>query len=580
MSLFHYFKFLNRLKKSTNKIALCIALCLGILYLCFPLYYLLQSRVALLNDYSNTTPAFYRKTMFTSTVFTDVLKQQGNVLCLLSFLFLFVAGFLMRPFVRVDLRQILVEQKHKMLASAFWIGLLILWTSGLFLYGNALQPLCTDEAFSIVNFAQQPLTHLLTYYPLPNNHIFFNLLNHFAGKISGNYLLSGRVLSGIFYVLLMCSNYLFIQKIIQNKFISFLCCALLAQQLMIWGFGSQARGYSLYYLLQWFSFVCFYEYFFGKKEIRKHWLLVFIICNVLGLYAIPSFLYWLLFEVMASLVVMLHFRQLYVDFWKAILLIILLSFLLYLPVFCYSGIDAVLANKFVAGGGLDRIQVLQQLAKYYSKDIADITFGFAAFHDFFAFSCFFIPLILLVFFKKKTNVLAPFLLFGLLSWASVFIIVWATKQVPIFRAIGFQMQLSLLLFLLFTVAVVQQFVSNKMGQQAIFVALVLAASIKVFAENRSLSNTVLYGQNTAAFMQDLSQDRIEIAPHQSVWLSDESFMFHFLLDKKISKGNFDCTFHNQDLIVLSEDDQPNPLIDLNQYLVKQKISWFTIYQRK
>ncbi len=142
------------------------------------------------------------------------------------------------------------------------------------------------------------------------------------------------------------------------------------------------------------------------------------------------------------------------------------------------------------------------------------------------------------------------------------------------------MQLSLLLFLLFTVAVVQQFVSNKMGQQAIFVALVLAASIKVFAENRSLSNTVLYGQNTAAFMQDLSQDRIEIAPHQSVWLSDESFMFHFLLDKKISKGNFDCTFHNQDLIVLSEDDQPNPLIDLNQYLVKQKISWFTIYQRK
>ena len=210
------------MKKNINKIALSIVFFLGILYLCFPSYYLLHSKAALLDDYFATTPAFYRKAIFTSSVFTDALKQQGNILCLLSFPLFALFVVLILPFFSLNFKSIIVAQWLIIRSTALWIGLLVLLTSILFIYGNSIQPICTDEAFSIVNFAQQPIAHLLTYYPLPNNHIFFNLLNHFASKISGDYLLSGRLLSGAFYVLLICGNFLFIQKIIQNRFISFL----------------------------------------------------------------------------------------------------------------------------------------------------------------------------------------------------------------------------------------------------------------------------------------------------------------------------------------------------------------------
>lgn len=568
------------MKKNTNKIALGIVLFLGILYLCFPSYYLLHSRATLLNDYCATTPAFYRKAIFTSSVFTDALKQQGNIFCLLSFPLIVLFGVLILPFFSLNFKSIFIALWLNIRSAAIWITMLILLTSVLFIYGNSLQPLCTDEAFSIVNFAQQPLAHLLTYYPLPNNHIFFNLLNHFAGKISGDYLLSGRLLSGVFYVLLICGYFLFIQKIIQNKFISFLCSALVAQQLMVWGFGSQARGYSLYYLMQWTAFVSFYYYFFGEKDLKKQMLLLLIISNVFGFYTIPSFLYWILFGFLAALVLLVHFRQLFVDFWKAMLLVALISFLLYLPVFCYSGLASVFANKYIAGDGLNRMEILQQLFKYFFKDIADITFGFASFYRFIPLCCFFIPLVLFAFFKKKLSALSPFLLFGILSWVAVFLIAFVSKQVPIFRAIGFQMQLSLLVFLLFIVALMQHFVRKQWAQQLIFSFLLLVASIKVFKENKTLSSTVLYGQNTSDFMSDLTREPILITPNHSVWLSDESFMFHFLLDKKIHSSNFDCSFNNQDCLILSEDDQPNSHIDFNQYVVKQRISWFTIYQRK
>lgn len=567
------------MKKNTNKIALGILLFVGILYLCFPLYYLLHSRVALLNDYCAATPSFYRKALFTSSVFTEGLKQQARLLCLLSFGLLVISGFLIIPFLKIDCKQILRAQWLKIRASAIWLLLLVFLTISLFVYGNALHPLCTDEAFSIVNFAQQPLVHLLTYYPLPNNHIFFNLINHFAGKVSGDYLLSGRIISGLFYVLLICSNYLFVQKIVHNKFISFLCSTLLAQQLMIWGFGAQARGYSLYYFLQWTALVSFYDYFFGKTEEKKQMLLVLIISNVFGLYTIPSFLYWILFEVLTALVLMVHFRQLFLDFWKAMLLIASISFLLYLPVFCYSGLASVFGNKYIAGVGLNRTEIVQLFFKYFSMDIAAITFGFASFYSFMAFGCFFIPLILFAFFRKKLNALAPFLVFGLCSWLAVFLIVVLTKQVPIFRAIGFQMHLSLLVFLLLMVSVFRQLFRQQFWQYGICSILILSASVQIFNQNKSIANSVLYGYSTDTHMNILTQEKLKIESDQSVWISDESYMFNFLLDKQVHPTNFDCSFHNQDILILSEDDKINPLIDLKQYKVIQKVSLFTIFQR-
>jgi hypothetical protein len=568
------------LKQNTNRIAIFLGLGIGVLYLCFPLYYLLHSRAELWTDFIHTTPDFYRFAHFQNEVFTDVLKAQGDIICLSAVTSVIAFILLFRPFLKVQIRLRMSEWILHIRQSGLWLIALMFLCISFQIYGYQVSVLCTDEAFSALNFAGMPVAHLLTYYPLPNNHIFFNLLNHFAGRLTGDFILSGRTLSGIFYCLLIAGNYIFLNRHTRNALLSFLGSALLAQQLMVWGFGSQARGYELLYLLQWGSFVAFYQYFFDNQCDRKAQLLILILCNILAAWTIPSFLYFLFFEIAAAILICIYRRQSETLFWRAILLSLIGAFLAYVPVFCYSGIASVFSNKYVSGIQNNYFQVSHDWILYFRENVSITTFGFASFHSLAALAFFVLPFVLFFLLRKRLASLRPLLFLSLILWLALSCMVLYMKQLPVLRAIGFQMHISLLLLVFTFVLLMINLTSSKAILNAAFTLFILAASYGTYNYNKSAVATELYGQNTVAFMNGLRERPLQIKEHETLWLSDESYMLNFMLNKKTGISNYDCAFSNQDVLIISEDDKQVPNLDLNQYVIVDKISWFTIYRHK
>lgn len=568
------------MKKSQNIIFLFLSLVTGSFFLCFLFYYLGNSRSELLKDYVGKTPSFYRYDFFIKEQFTEAQKFQGNIIAILAIISLAVFSVLVYPLLKVDIKDVIRQCVALIRFSLFWIIALCIICILLNIYSFRINPLSTDEAFSAQNFARMPMLHLLSYYPLPNNHIFFNLLNHFAAKFSGDYILSGRIISGLCYCLLICSNFLFVNRFLRNQFISFLCCVLLAQQLMIWGFGAQSRGYALYYLLQWLSFVAFYNYYFKEDNSKKLNLLVVVICNVLGVWTIPSYLYFLVFQIGSALLLQVYNRHWDLQFWKAILLSIIGSFLVYIPVFCYSGVKSVLFNKYVTGADVGRFQVASDLFRYFKESISMASFGFATIHPLYALSFFIVPFGFYLLFRQKQKQIAPILFWGLMIWLAVFAIVVYSKQLPVLRAIGFQMHLSLMVFLLAFLSILMIALKNRTLLNTGFALLILWASYAKVTHNTSVMSTELYGQNTVAFMKGLQQSPLLIGDKEKVWLSDESYMWNFLLPKGTQIINYDCAFAQQEILIISEDDKAIPGLNMNDYRLIQKISWFDIYRRR
>lgn len=568
------------MKKSLNKIFLLLGLATGSSFLCFLFYFLGNSRSELLKDYVGKTPSFYRYEFFINEQFTEVQKYQGNIIAIIAIAALVVFAILIFPLLKVNIKDVARQSAALIRSSLFWIIGLCVICILLNVYSFKLNPLSTDEAFSAQNFARMPMVHLLTYYPLPNNHIFFNLLNHFAAKILGDYILSGRIISGFCYCLLICGNFLFFSRFLRNQFLSFLCCILLAQQLMIWGFGAQSRGYALYYLLQWGSFVGFYNYYFKEESNKKLNLLLLLFCNILGAWTIPSFLYFLSFQIGAALLLQVYKRQWNLQFWKAILLSILGAFLVYVPVFCYSGVKSVLLNKYVAGADISRFQVVSDLIHQFKQNISMATFGFATIHPLLALSFFILPFGFYFLFRRKQRHNAPMIFLGLMIWGAVFTMVVYSRQLPVLRAIGFQMHLSLLIFLLVFLSLIIGTLKNKILLNTGFTLLIVFASYATFTHNSTVMATELYGQNTVAFMNGLQQSPVLIKDKERVWLSDESYMWNFLLPKGTQIVNYDCAFARQEILIISEDDKAIPGLNMNDYILIQKISWFDIYRLK
>lgn len=568
------------MKLNTYRIAIFSGLGIGVLYLCFLLYYLLHNRAELWTDYIRTTADFYRFAHFQNEVFTDGLKAQGDIICLSAAIAGIAFAFLFRPFLKAKIRLWMSDWMLNIRQSGLWLLALLFLCISFQIYGQQSSPLSTDEAFSVLNFAKKPLGHLLTYYPLPNNHIFFNLLNHFAGGLTGDFVLSGRILSGIFYCLLIAGNYIFILRHTHNGLLSFLGSALLAQQLMVWGFGSQARGYELLYLLQWGSFVAFYQYFFDDKCDKVVQLLMLILCNILAAWTIPSFLYFLFFEIVAAFLICIYRRQSETLFWRAILLSLIGAFLVHVPVFCYSGLASVFSNKYVSGTQSSYYQVFHDWLLYFRDQVSFSTFGFASFHSLAALSFFILPFVLFFLFRKHLKSVRPLLFLCLIIWLALFCMVIYMKQLPVLRAIGFQMHIYLLLLVCTFVLFMKNLIRNKAILNASFTLLIVAASYGNYIYNKSAMATELYGQNTVAFMNGLREKSLQIKEHETLWLSDESYIWNFILPANIRKSNYDCAFRNQDVLIISEDDKHVPKLDLNQYAIADKISWFTIYRRK
>ncbi|MCC6186158.1 MAG: hypothetical protein IT256_03295 [Chitinophagaceae bacterium] len=566
------------MKKPISLRRLFIPISIVLAYLVFVVYYLLHSRQALLQDYLSLSSCFFRQADFKQQVFTTSLKQQADFLLLLSIpLLIFFVAYCYVHFDKEKIRSAIEAQLRFFKIHWPIMAALAIICIRLFAHAYTATTVCTDEVFTAYNFAQQPIAHLLTYYPIPNNHLLFGLLNHFSGSLSHNYIASGRLLSGFFYIALILGSYLFLVRLLGYRVLAFLCCLLLAQQFAVWGFGSQARGYAMSYWLQWLSFVSFYYYFFAAQQ-RPYLLLLMVIANVLGFWVLPTFVYFFVFQSLLAFALMLHRRQFFMPFWWAMAASVAGAFLVYLPVFCYSGVGAVFANKYIASSGMGAGHLVQLFAHYFTDTILPTLFALPQLASYCLVVLFSLPFIIALF--VKTHISRRFLVFYVFNWCSILLVVLLMQHLTFIRAIGFQLHLSLLLFLLVVAQLCKNYWQQFKAVKALSIAIVAAWSFAYFAYFVQHQSTLLYDQDTTAFYQQLQPAKQHIPANAQVWLSDESFYFHYLLQGHAQLSSYNCNFAQQDFIIISEDDKPIAQLQLTQYQLLQSLGSFRIYRHR
>ncbi|MBC7554977.1 MAG: hypothetical protein H7257_13485, partial [Taibaiella sp.] len=189
-----------------------------------------------------------------------------------------------------------------------------------------------------------PLLQTVSYYMLPNNHVYFNFLNNLLFSWWGNEVVTGRLISITAYTgVLLCAWY-WLQRLIPNKPLAFAALLPVALQFTVWGMAAQARGYEGQLCCFWVGFTALFLYLQQPRE----WLLrLHLLASIFGFLLVPTYLSCYAAQVLFFFCVMAYNRQWSWRFFIYQWLAGGIVFLFYLPAFCFSGVPAFTENRYV-----------------------------------------------------------------------------------------------------------------------------------------------------------------------------------------------------------------------------------------
>lgn len=203
-------------------------------------------------------------------------------------------------------------------------------------------PVLIDEAFSFVYFVKQGPLVTAAYYPGPNNHIFYNLIAAAAYKIIPHPEVAMRLVSGFFGLMTLGLLGVWLLRKVGYwaTMVAIWVLAFLPYELI---YSVQGRGYSLQVFLFLWGWISFQHYYASYTP--YYWRQSWIAAMVLSLYTLPTSLYFVLsLGVWASFSVS---RPKLLLFFKDAVWVVMLSFMLYFPVFLISGWRTVVQNDWV-----------------------------------------------------------------------------------------------------------------------------------------------------------------------------------------------------------------------------------------
>ena len=240
------------------------------------------------------------------------------------------------------------------------------------------QPIRYDEAYTYNNFASGPLYIGLANYALPNNHLFHTLLVHLATRFgSAEWLI--RLPAFLAGIVLVPATYGFARRL-HDKQTALLAAELVACSSTLIEYSTNARGYTLltlFFLL---------DFWLALALIRSRGVVLWSLFGgfaILGFFSIPIMLYgwgaicvWLAVSMRVCLQGQERLRQLRRLVVTA-MLVGIFSAMLYFPAYAAWGIEAIVANQFVAPlpgsdfiAGLPRMFSL--LWSTWNRDVAGI----------------------------------------------------------------------------------------------------------------------------------------------------------------------------------------------------------------
>ncbi|PKQ67422.1 ArnT family glycosyltransferase [Raineya orbicola] len=214
-----------------------------------------------------------------------------------------------------------------------------------FMYQNIF--LAMDEAFSWLFFASQGASVTLTHYPVPNNHLFYNLTTCFWNILVSDNILALRLTSLLsFWGLLVIVFAFFLRK--SNFQVAYLTLLLAGLGFSQSVFSVQGRAYMFEALC---IFIAFFALLMYLQNYHSLYLWLFGFACVFGFWAVPVFLYamlsfyaFLLWQILRKKIPL---GALY-RFAGIGLLILACVYVAYVGVLAYSGKNALLGNENVA----------------------------------------------------------------------------------------------------------------------------------------------------------------------------------------------------------------------------------------
>ncbi|UCD88155.1 MAG: glycosyltransferase family 39 protein [Desulfobacterales bacterium] len=247
--------------------------------------------------------------------------------------------------VKQDFVRALTKEQKTHLIAFFSILIGSIIVRGFFL----ARPMGYDEAWTFEAYASKPLLVGLSYYSGPNNHLFHTFLVHLSYLLAGNKPWVIRLPAFFAGVLLVPISYI-LSRIFYNKHVAILTGAVVAFSAPLILYSTEARGYSLICL---FSLLIFTLAPYLKRSDQSGPWILFAVLSALGFYTIPIMIYpfgivvtWLVISI--ALEKDSPSKLLAVKYLSLSLIgVVLMTFSLYTPVFVVSGMESVVANRFV-----------------------------------------------------------------------------------------------------------------------------------------------------------------------------------------------------------------------------------------
>lgn len=234
---------------------------------------------------------------------------------------------------------------------------ILFWLAG-------MMPLHIDEAITHQHFVAPGWKTAVTSYKFPNNHVLFSLLSCFVAPVFQDPILGMRSIS----VLAGLANVLLLFKILRYRsgmLLSALGSLLWVMSLAGFYYSVHGRGYGLQLM---FILTSLLSVLFWEKDLvrgKKSWLplAALVIASVLGFFTIPTYLFPFASLVVWMLIISIQ-NGLSLKNTIAILTVVggltsLVTIALYIPIVKYNGLDALIANQWVAERKIHNLSIGQ-----------------------------------------------------------------------------------------------------------------------------------------------------------------------------------------------------------------------------
>lgn len=239
-------------------------------------------------------------------------------------------------------------QRQPAYARSIGLGLtgLLLAVRGWYLLNY---PLGTDEVASYDYFVREGLLAITSYYPIPNNHIFFNLLAWPLAEIGLSPRLVMRLPTLLWGTVGTVAGYVLLARLLGARLATLVTGLVSLGPIWVY-YAAVGRGYFVEIGLVQLGFFAVVELLRPSSAyVRLSWL-GFIGSSILGLYTIPAYAYPL-----AGLGLGLGGGLLVQRRWARLralaaagLVIVVVTGLLYAPIVMVSGWQKLASNRYVA----------------------------------------------------------------------------------------------------------------------------------------------------------------------------------------------------------------------------------------